>query len=51
MFQTNVVEKLETLLFSIPCFENHAVYNLEKRCGAGQATAGNMVHEHCMLAK
>ena len=50
MFQTNVVEKIKTHVFSnFFSFENCAVYNVEKYCRAGQAADDNMTHVHCML--
>jgi hypothetical protein len=51
MFQTNVVEKIETgILCPITFLENRAVYEIiwKKCCKAGQATDGNNAHAHCM---
>ena len=49
MFQTKVVEKVETQHFMLNCFtyENRAVY-VVKYCRAERATEGNMADAHCM---
>ena len=52
MFQTKVVEKLETHIFcpSNFFFLSCSLWdNVEKYCRAGQATDGNMAHAHCLL--
>ena len=45
-------ENQNTLLYSVPIFENRADYEKtlkKKNCTAGQATDDNTAHVHCML--
>ena len=53
MFQTNVVEKIQTHILcwvtSPPRKSCRLLVNAEKYCRAGQATDDNMAHAHCML--
>ena len=56
MFQTNIVEKIETdTMYSVTSifFKSYRLWhNVEKKnCRAGQATCENMAHAHCMLDK
>ena len=51
MFQTNIVEKLETRFISIFFFrKSYRLWdNVDKFCTARQATDDDMAHAHCML--
>jgi len=52
MFQTKVVEKIKTyIVCPITVFRKwcHLWDNVEKYCGAGQATDDNTAHAHWML--
>jgi len=52
MFQTNLVEKIETyILYFIAVFRNSCCLwdNVEKYCRTEQATDENMAHAHCVL--
>ena len=46
IFQKNIVEKIETQLQKKSC---RLWDDVEKYCGAGQATDDNIAHAHCML--
>jgi hypothetical protein len=52
MFQTNFVEKIKTHISCSITVSRESCRlrdNVGKFCRAGQATADNMVHAHCML--
>jgi len=53
MCQTKVVEKIKThVLYTVTIFFRKSCRlgdNVDKYCGAGQATDDNMAHANCML--
>jgi hypothetical protein len=51
MFQTKIVQKIKTHVWSITFSQKsrHLCDNVEEHWRAGQATNGNMAHEHYML--
>jgi len=52
MFETNIVDKINTQIFcsvTFPPNSCHLLDNVEKYCRVGQATDDNMAHAHCML--
>jgi len=51
MFQTKVIEEIETFCVQYLVLANRPIYEImwKKYCRAGQATNDNMTHAHCML--